>query len=219
MIKAFVFDMDGTIADSMPLWRMTNREVLEKYSYPIDSELESRLVTLTSWDVAGLLKEAGLAERDEVSRLYVELMLVRYMTVVKAKPGIEDFLILLRESGVRVFLASATPVHATEKALEKLGLLQYFERLFDDTSFGMHKGNPEFFTRLSAEIEVPARDCAMFEDSLYAARSAKAAGYTVYAIKDETADKRPEMPEGLIAESDVYVTDFFEACTQFVNNQ
>jgi len=218
-IKAFLFDMDGTLLDSMPLWRSTNRVVLEHYKYPIDAELEAHLPVYTSMDIAVLLKAKGIAEIDEVISLYVEHMLVHYMTDIKSKPGAAEFLSLLRDKGVRVFLASATPSNAAAEALERQGLLQYFEDLIDDTRFGVNKGNPEFFRRLSESIGLEPHECAMFEDSLYAIESAKAAGCCVYAISDEVASRVPGRAESIRAASDVYVNDFFEAVAQFVNAQ
>lgn len=210
-LNAIIFDLDGTILDSMPYWRKENRHITELYGYPIDEELEKLLTKCTSSSVCRRIEEAGICDYRTCNDRFLEFMGGHYQSDIQPKPGVLEFLTLLHKKCIRVFLASATPVRLTRPALERHGLLSFFEDLFDNESFGIGKSEPAFFKKLCDRLNIEPAQCAMFEDSPYAVHSARAAGLKTFAIYDAVQDRVKGRIDEIKAASDVFVNGFSEA--------
>ena len=212
MIKAIIFDLDGTLLDSMLFWKAENPVVMKHFAYPMTEETEKELSKISSREVSRRIADAGLASFETAYSKYVDDMTVLYTTKVPTKPGAKEYLDDLRSKGVRMCVASATPKRATVPALKKHGLFEYLEAVYDETDIGTTKGDPEFFKNIALRFGVSVSETALFDDSLYAVNAAKKAGLTVYSIED-VIQERLSSREKIIAVSDAFVKDFHEART------
>ena len=182
--KAMVFDMDGTLLNSMIFWRTMWREYLDEHDLPVPAELRDKTVYGCGKACDLIARDNGL-DRDAVYREMLEVYLARhYRDDVLPKPYAGEALRRFHQAGYTVVVASATPRRLSGPALAKHGLLDYVDLVTDTEDMGAQKNSPVFFLNVAARLALRPEECVMFEDAVYAMRSAKAAGMTVFAIDE-----------------------------------
>lgn len=206
---AMIFDMDGTLLDSMGYWRKINVDFLAARSLTPPEEIRADILETSNRVAARLYAERFEIGMDMVQIMeeYRRRMGVYYQTQIDPKPNALDYVNWLKRQGVRVCVGTASPGDLAVPALERHGLLEPMEFVLSSTDLGMDKGEPDFYRLVAERLNLPCERCAMFEDASYAARGAKAAGLTVYAIADHT--QRAHEAE-LREVADVFVRDFAE---------
>lgn len=210
---AVIFDMDGTLLDSMWAWRGENRVFLERNGLPIPEEFVSGIDTMSSHAIARYV-EKHYPDRftfDSVIEQYLESMKKHYVTDVFPKKGAKAFLDKLREEGIKMCVATATPRENAKKALALHGLLEYFQFVTDDSENGVAKSKPEYYDIVVKRLGVLPERTVMFEDSLYAMKAAKAAGLTPFGIEERVHFPNAELMKDLRATAKIFVRDFDEA--------
>ena len=207
---AAIFDMDGTLLDTMPYWRYTTLEFMLHHQLPVSDELLTRMYKTSSRRLVmqvsdqyglNLDKQAVVAEMEGyMNRHYL------YDANLKC-PSVPAFLEKLKRQGVRMCVATGSPRAYARNGLRRLGLLDYFDFVTDNYEGPLTKDRPGYFDNLLARMGVRPERCWVFEDALYAMESAKASGLRVCAIEDDAqlADR-----EGIRALADVYIRDYAE---------
>jgi HAD superfamily hydrolase (TIGR01509 family) len=205
--KGAIFDMDGTILDSMGCWRSLNVEFLKKRGLPVPEEIQGQeLITHSGAAVKLYLQRFDLGMTfQEIIREFEDDMGPLYQTVILPKAGAADCLKGLKKAGLKLCVATVTPQGVAERALERHGLLDLFEFVANPNDIGINKSKPEFFYLISDRMGLAATDCVVFEDAVYAMRGAKAAGCKVVAIEDATS--APDLKE-ILEISDIYLHDY-----------
>ena len=188
-----IFDMDGTILNSMYYWRNLGRNYLISKGFEIPDDLYQRLEKLSTVQGSEYFhNELGITDPPaDILQALREKMLSHYLTDIEPKPGVAAYLKSLKESGVRLCVATATPLWMTRPALEKHDLLKYFDFLVDTESVGMSKSSPRIYDYCVERLQADKKDVAVFEDAVYAIRTAFEAGYYTIAIADSYA----QLPE------------------------
>ncbi len=205
--KGAIFDMDGTILDSMGCWRSLNAEFLKKRGLPIPEEIRGReLITHSAAAARLYLEKFDLGMTfHEIIREMEEDMRPLYLGVIKPKPGALALIRALKAAGLRLCVATLTPQSVAEEALRHNGILDQFEFVVCGNDTGLKKSDPEFFRAVAGRMNLRPGDCVVFEDAVYAMRGARAAGCAVVAVDD--AANEPDAAE--IREiSDLYVADY-----------
>lgn len=210
MNKAYaIFDMDGTLVDSMGYWQSLEREFL--VSKGVTDGLEEILEQtkpMTLAEAAVLFSRYcdldGTPEQLEAEVL--TLMAEHYRRDVLPKPGAREYLDRLRERGVTMCVASATPTPLIRLCLERLGMAHYFSFLLSCVEVGAGKSRPDVYLECARRLNAAPEEIAVYEDAIYAVRSAKAAGFYVAAIHDGPCNQAfwPEMT----ALADESITDW-----------
>jgi len=207
---AAIFDMDGTLLDTMPYWRYTTLEYLLAHRLPVSGDVLSRMYSTSS---RRLLMEycRSLGLEPDRQALIAEAegyMNRHYLYDAQLKcPTVPAFLERLKRAGVRMCVATGSPRQYARNGLRRLGILDYFDFVTDNYEGRHTKDQPGYFEDLLARLGARADRCWVFEDALYAMKSAKASGLRVCAIEDgaQAADR-----EGILALADVYIRDYDE---------
>lgn len=182
-----IFDMDGTLVDSMIFWRDLASEYLSSKGIThIPLDLLKRIQPMTMSESADLFKrEFGLVGDPEAEMN--AMMDEHYRNDVPLKAGVREYLQALKENGVRMCVASATAEHLMAACLGRLGVLESFDFLLSCETVGAGKRSPMVYHESAKRLGARANDIAVYEDALYAAQTAKDAGYYVVGVYDDRA--------------------------------
>lgn len=192
-----IFDMDGTLVDSMGCWHRLSREYLNARGITGDvAAMLEEVKTMTVEESAALfLQRFRLpGTPQDVMRDMDEMMARHYRTDVPAKPGVRKYLELLLRRGATLCIASATAEPLIWDCLRHLGLESYFSFLMSCEEVGAGKSQPDVFLAAAERLGARPAEIAVFEDSAFAAQTAKNAGfYTVGVYDEEGKDDWPEV--------------------------
>jgi HAD superfamily hydrolase (TIGR01509 family) len=209
-IKGAIFDLDGTLIDSMPYWDNLGIEYLRQKGCNIPkntSEILNTLKTMSLAQSARYFKEhySVPGREEEIIKEIVGLIESHYRLDIPLKPSVVPFLDMLCRNNVKMCIATATDRDLAKAALERLNVLKYFEFILTCTEAGAGKDDPEFFLKALKMLKTPREGTIVFEDALHAIKSAKAAGLLVAAVYDRSAhDEREEIK----FTADVYLDSF-----------
>ena len=194
MDKPFaIFDMDGTLVDSMVYWQRLGREYLTSRGVTegMDEVLE-RIKAMTMAESSALFIEAfglpGTPERVEAEMNAV--MDEHYRSDIPLKPGAADYLNVLKKRGTRMCVATATPEPLARACLKRLGVLEDFEFLFSCDEVAAGKDRPDVFLEAARRLGGVPPETAVFEDALFALRTAKDAGFYTVGVWDASGERR-----------------------------
>ncbi len=190
-IKSAIFDMDGTLVDSLMLWEIIWSTFGEKYLNNPDfvpSEADDKKVrTLTLKDAMQLVhKNYNLGESgDELLSEANAIMADFYSNRVKLKDGVRDFLDYCKENGVKMCIASATAPDLIDLAMKHCDIEKYFLKVFSCSEIGKGKESPDVFLAAMNYLGTCVEETWVFEDSLVAIESATSVGMPTVGIYDK----------------------------------
>ena len=193
MKKALIFDLDGTLLDSMSTWDTVGLEYLNfKAIKHIPSNLLELLRPMSAIDAAKyFIAEFGIKLSpqqicDEINEMIEE----KYKHEIQPKEGVLEF--LLQNKDRKMCIATATDKHFVEFALKRLGLDKYFEFIITSSEIGCSKQRPDIFIKAAEQLGLEAGDCVVFEDAIHAIKSAKSGGFYTVGVYDESFESEQE---------------------------
>lgn len=203
--KFAIFDMDGTLTDSMGFWNRLAEEYITGLGFPYSSEVMDATAHLTVLDSAALfVQHYGLPKAPEQTALDINaLMEAHYRTDILLKPGARAVLERLQAAGVKMCVASSTSPHLIDICLKRLGVRGFFEFLLSAEEVGAGKDKPDVYLEAARRLGSVPAETIVFEDVIFAARTAKQAGFPVAAIYDSSSRKDQE---DLKEAADYYLT-------------
>ena len=188
MDKPFaIFDMDGTLIDSMVFWKNLAAEYLTSKGVPkIPADILERIKPMTMSESAALFQTAfGLT--GDIENEMNAMMDDHYRKGIPLKSGVREYLQELRDRGIRMCVASATAEYLMDACLTRLGVRDYFEFLLSCETVGVGKRSPLVYHESARRLNASPAEIAVYEDALYAVQTAKAAGYYVVGVYDNSA--------------------------------
>lgn len=183
VIRGAIFDMDGTLLDSMWIWEHYASQYITSRGMPPAPDLDERLGTATLGEAAAYLcRTYRLPETAEETEADIARTVTLLYERVVPMPGVPEMLAALSAAGVRMAVATLTERGDAERVLARLGLLDYFEGIFTCTEVGAPKTRPDVFEAALAALGTRRGGTAVFEDAPYALRTAQAAGFPTVAV-------------------------------------
>ena len=199
-IRGAIFDMDGTLLDSMPIWVHYASTYLASRGITPPPGLDEEIATYTIADAIDYLRERfGLPETREELLAGVARMTDDLYGRILPKSGVPELLERLHRAGVPMAVATMTERPVVEKTLQRLGLLRYFTAIFTCAEVGARKNTPVIYEAAMAALGTRREETAVFEDAWYAVKTASAAGFPVVAIYDESSGAHWEKAKAVAA--------------------
>jgi HAD superfamily hydrolase (TIGR01509 family) len=205
--KGAIFDLDGTLLDTMPFWENLGTEYLKQKGYNSPKNLNEILKTMSLSQSAKYFKEeySISSSEDEIIREIIGLIESQYRLKVPLKASVIPFLDRLYKNNIKMCIATATDHALAKAALERLDAAKYFEFILTCSEVGMGKDNPKFFLNALELLKTPKYETIVFEDALHAIKSAKEAGFSVVAVYDRSSHEEQEEIKSI---ADVYLNSF-----------
>ncbi len=209
-IRGAIFDVDGTLLDSMFIWDTIGETYLRSIGYQPKENLNETFKNMSLHQAARYYQtEYGVTLSIDQIMDGVNAMLERYYRFeVPLKPGVAELLERLRQSGVKLCIATATDRHLVEAALDRCGVLSCFGEIFTCNEVGHGKDEPDIFEAALRFLGTRKEETIVFDDALYAVRTAKEAGFPVAVIYDSHEKNQKEIR----ALADFYIENFSQIC-------
>lgn len=207
MIKGAIFDVDGTILDSMGIWDEAGIRYLKNKGISAPEDLGDTIFAMTITEAAGYLRqEFELREtEEEIISGVMDTVKDYYYKEAPLKNGIREVLEALRDREIPMAVASSSEKTHIEAAFKRLGILDYFQEIYTCTEVGEGKNSPLIFEKACEKLGTQPEDTYVFEDALYAIETAKAAGLRAVGIYDPYSAKEQEQIQKL---ADIYVENW-----------
>ena len=208
-IKGAIFDMDGTLLDSLwgweELWEWGGRKYLGFEGYRPDESVNKAVRTMVLSDAMEYIHTHCGIGRDaqELIDHFNEILPALYAEKFMIKPGAKEFLEYCRSRGIPMVLASATAKTFIDIALDTHDIRKYFDAVISCAEIGMGKEHPDVFLAALRILGTDIEDTYVFEDSYVALETAAAAGFGTVGVYDRYAFEQ----ERLKASANFYIAE------------
>ncbi|CZQ97244.1 HAD family hydrolase [Trichococcus collinsii] len=198
-LEAAIFDLDGTLLDSMPIWQGLGENYLLQKKLQPALGLQDALKKMSLQQAAQHFQAAyGLHEAEETILSEIAMLIADfYRYEVPLKAGVAEYLQQLQAQNVKMCIATATERNLAESALERLDIRKYFSTILTSSEVKVGKEDPLIYQRALEQLGAPATKTVVFEDALHAIETATAAGFRVVGVYDETAAQDKERIKAL----------------------
>ena len=207
-ITGAIFDFDGTVFDSMHIWKGVKFQFFDRIGLILSEEEREEFKSLFLLDAIELAKTRfDLKMTDkELFNEFFSLIKEKYLADTEPKNDIIEFLEKLKAKGVKMGIATATGEPALIAVLEKFNMLHYFQEIYSTYTVGASKTEPKVYDVVLEKLGTEKQTTWIFEDALYAAKTAKKAGYKVVGIYDKSEPEQEEL-KNLV---DIYINNYSE---------
>ena len=179
-----IFDLDGTLLDSMGLWSDVDRDFLAQFGYSVPPDLMEKVTVMNFREGAAYFRRRftlPLSE-DEIIFCWEKQAQEAYAHRVTAKPFVKEFLTLQKNLGVSMCIATSCHRDMAESALDRLELAPFFQFLLTSQEMGKGKDSPDIFLQCAQRLGLSPKECLVVEDSMKAGMVAQNAGFPVLAV-------------------------------------
>lgn len=207
--KAVLFDLDGTLVDSMWMWKDIDIEFLGRFGYGLPEDLQREIEGMSFSETASYFKERFSLPMtvEEIKDCWIAMSIEKYRTEVGLKPGALEFLKYCRERGIRTGVATSNGRDMVDAVIESLKIGDYLGEVATACEMAAGKPEPDIYLEVARRLSVKPEECLVFEDIPAGIVAGKRAGMTVLAVQDEfSKDLETEKREL----ADGFIRDYFE---------
>lgn len=204
-IKACIFDMDGVIVDTAKYHFKAWQRLADTLGIPFTEEQNEQLKGVSrvdslerilAWGNLQLNNNKKIELMDLKNKWYLDF--VAEVSPEEMLPGAHDFLLSLKENGIKIALGSSS--RNSILILEKLGIIHLFDAIIDGTKIHFSKPHPEVFLKGAADLNVEPSEVIVFEDAISGVEAAKAGGFHCIGIGEASTLKQADMIINSLAE-------------------
>jgi HAD superfamily hydrolase (TIGR01509 family) len=192
LIESAIFDVDGTLLDTMPTWHDCGARFLAKKGIEAEPGLGDKMFVMTPDTSAKyLINTYGIDDMsvDEVSRALMQDMEDFYFHEAQPKKGALELLEDMKSAGIPMAVATATDGYCIKAAFERLGMMEFFSGIFWCDDYHTTKAEPVIFNAAAEAMNAQPEATWVFEDGLYAVNTASEAGYRTVGVYDVISRK------------------------------
>lgn len=186
-IKAAIFDVDGTILDSLSLWDEVPALYLKTLGVDAKPELSKQVFNMTFEEGSSFIKqEYNLSEDvEEIRKGILDTATEQYLSFIQPKDETLKVIRQLKENGVTLTVATSASRHHVEGSFKRLGILDFFEKIFCSSEIGKSKKEPDIYLMAADYMGMKPEETCVFEDALFAIHTAKASGFKTCGVYDD----------------------------------
>lgn len=212
-IKAVIFDMDGTLLDSMGVWAEIDRVFLKMRNIPVPNDLFHYIEGKNFNETAIFYKNHfHLKENiDEIKDIWHSMAYDKYKNEVCLKEGVFDFINILNDRHITMGIATSSSRQLAETALRSLDIMEYFDTIVTGNDIRKGKPSPEIYLKAAKNIETHPSNCLVFEDLPNGLRAGKRAGMKTCGVYDSYSVHVTELKKEI---ADYYIESFTELIKQ-----
>lgn len=190
-IQGAIFDVDGTLLDSMPVWENIGERYLISLGITAKDGLGDVLHTMSLEQGAVYLKEEYRLEKTvlQIEKEVLKIVSDFYRFEAPLKSGVKETLEWMSKQQIRMVIATSGNKELVEAALDRNGILKYFERIYTCTEVGSGKDEPEIYLKAAETLQAKPENIVAFEDAFHAAETAKKAGFKVVGVYDASNEE------------------------------
>ena len=196
-IQAVIFDLDGTLVDSMWMWKEIDIIYLNQYGIPLPEFLERKIEGMSFTETATYFKETFQLPKSvaEIKQDWYDMAYDKYAHEVSLKEGALDFLKVLKKNNIKTGIATSNGIHLVEAVMKTLGLYEYIQVVRTACDVPKGKPAPDIYLKVADDLAIPYENCLVFEDVPMGILAGKNAGMQVCAVDDafsrsQTEEKR-----------------------------
>ncbi len=206
MIEGAIFDLDGTLLDSMGIWQTVGTDLIESLGHTPEEGTVKLFKTLTVIQAAEYIKEHYGAEQspEELKQMMLKSVERQYLYTLREKAGVLSFLKALSEKGVKMCVATASEKYQVQAVMDRCGISQYIHKIFTCTEVGAGKDKPYIYRTALEYLGTEKETTLVFEDVLHCVKTATDDGFRCVGIYDKYAEDR-DIIKSLC---EVYITDY-----------
>lgn len=206
-IKAAIFDLDGTLVDSMYVWRKVDEDFLTARNIPVTDEYTDKMRTMFFETAAAYTKETYSLDEsvEEIMQVWLDMAHFEYANCVRTKPGAVAFIRFLREKGMHIGMATSNNPYLLRPCLENNGMHGLFDAVCYTSEVGMNKSNPDIYIYTAEKLGVKPSECIVFEDIPEGIISSSSVGMMTAAVYDPSNEQYVDI---LKEKSDIFVRSY-----------
>jgi len=207
--KAVIFDLDGTLVDSMWMWKDIDIEYLEKHGIDLPSDLQTKIEGMSFSETAIYFKERFqlMDTIEEIKREWNNMARDKYLNSVPLKEGVKEFLEYLKANNIKTGIATSNSRELAEIAITNLGIKDYFNSVRTSCEVDRGKPSPDIYLLVASDLGVSPEECLVFEDVIHGIMAGKNANMTVCAVYDDFSKEVTQKKKDL---ADYYIDSYFE---------
>lgn len=214
--KAFLFDLDGTLVDSMWMWKAIDIEYLQKFNLELPGDLQSCIEGKSFSETAVYMKERFQIP-DSIEKMmddWNEMAYYKYSNEVPLKPHVYEFIKIAHEKGIKLGICTSNSRHLVNAAIEALHIAEYFDCIMTACEVNRGKPFPDIYLAVAKALETDPTECIVFEDIVPGIMAGKNAGMEVIAVEDAYSLQAKEEKEAI---ADFYITDYEQLIPYLIN--
>lgn len=208
-IKAVIFDLDGTLIDSMWMWSAIDVEYLGKFGISMPEDLQTCIEGMSFSETAVYFKERfDIPDSlEEIKKEWNQMAWDKYAHEVPFKKGAMEFLEYLRKKGIKTGIATSNSKELVEIVIGRYGAEDFFDSIHTACEVPKGKPAPDIYELVASELQVEPQNCLVFEDVVQGIMAGKNAGMKVCSVYDDFSKDKDEKKREL---SDYYIYSFEE---------